>query len=619
MSFEAYKVAVRMSLINNVSTGLLAISSQLNRVNRDFTGATASATLLEKRLLSIKRLGLIGGGMAMVGFGGLALMKGPLDAARQYELAYTRFKTLNLGDAINRQANSFARGTEVFGASSKDLMEATRELYGVFGNMESAMKVAPKLVELNAANATLFGGKIGQLDDKAVEAIKRFNDMRGLTDSPEDFMRGLNLVQKMVTGSGGATKFSDVYQLGKTGLTAIKGMSDDGIAMMATVMQEMGGSSAGTALMSAYQNLAGGKTTKRAMAKMQDLGIAELGYVNHGMMDGKAYKSLQIKNIQNRDLLLENFPLWVMKTVIPALEKKGITDLSQQAAAVNDILSNRKASNLGVAFTTQSLQTWRDFMLVKNAMGVDETIQASKDTLGGKEGDLRKKWEDTLLALGDSILPYAVKAVEGMTSAIKGFTAFARENPATVQALTVAFSGLAVALAGFGTLSLVAAGFNAINLAGATLVGAGGLLGAVATGIGLLTKAAGLFVAGFVGWKLGEYIGENHLDDEQKHVIGETVARVLAAFGNDEAQAALKANGAKPLIRRKSDLDQTDHVPTSSGDTRTINNTIVMPNGDVLARVVTREQEKQLSRPPAGGRGFDGSMNLRPVGASGDW
>jgi hypothetical protein len=74
----------------------------------------------------------------------------------------------------------------------------------------------------------------------------------------------------------------------------------------------------------------------------------------------------------------------------------------------------------------------------------------------------------------------------------------------------------------------------------------------------------------------------------------------------------------------RGELDGTggDYVKgTAPKQTQMINNTIVMPDGRVLAKVVTAEQDKEGRRPPAGGSSFDGSMALRPVGAgaNGGW
>jgi len=73
-------------------------------------------------------------------------------------------------------------------------------------------------------------------------------------------------------------------------------------------------------------------------------------------------------------------------------------------------------------------------------------------------------------------------------------------------------------------------------------------------------------------------------------------------MGDKDAQAAIDAND--PHIR--------------SGmirQGRPIHNTIVMPNGKVLAEVVTHEQAKSAMRPQSGTTRYDGNMSLSPVAA----
>ena len=491
--FEAYKIGVKISVINHASIGLMALS-------RDFLKTEADAAKLEARILSIKNQALKGGLMVGLGAFGLSLFKAPLEAAKEYETAYTRFKTLNLGDAINRQADQFAKGTNTFGTSSKQLMDTLRESYGMIGDMDLAKKITPTIASLNAANSMLFGDKVGKIDANATRSIMRFIDMRGQTNTPEEIMRGLNLAQRMVTGSGGAMKFTDLEQFAKRGGTAFKGMNDDGVMMMATMIQEMGGASAGTGLMSAYQNLVAGRTTKKAMAALQDLGLAQLGEVNHGTVGGKAYKTVQIQEMQDNKTLRENFPLWIMKNVIPAMEKKGITGLPEQAAVVNNLLSNRTGSNLGVGFATQFLQTLRDKKMVENAMGVDQTINAAQNTTQGKEIDLLAKKTNLYQQLGQTVLPLYVKGLELTLSALKGVTGWIERNAGLTKELVVAFAALSGGLLIRGSVLLLTAAFR--GLGGALLMQSVGGMAGVMRGFSVVTGLVGRYLPmalGFLG------------------------------------------------------------------------------------------------------------------------
>lgn len=597
MSFEAYKVAVRLSLIDGVSSGLVGIVGQFHNFNKRLDESNRKVSDLERSLARLGKMTLAGGAMAAVGGFGLSMLGGPIAAAKEYETAYARFKTLNLGAEVNNQADEFARGTKSFAVSSSGLMETLRESVGMFGDIGIAKKIAPMIAELNAANQGLFGGKVGSIDSRATQSIMRFIDMRGLTNNEADFRRGLDLAQKLVTGSGGAIKFGDLESFAKRGGTAFKAMSDDGLLYMATVMQEMGGASAGTGLMSAYQNLVAGRTTKKAMAALQDLGLAKLGYIDHGLVGGKPYRTLQISDMQDRDLLRENFPLWVMKNVIPALEKKGINDVGAQAAVVNDILSNRTGSSLGVNFATQFLQTLRDKKLTENAMGAQGTIDIYKNSPAGKMANLQANWKNLLLELGENILPIAIKGVEGLNSVIRAFIKFSREFPTLTKWLTIGFGVLSGIVAAGGVLMLATAGFRALGMVLAfTKVGG-------AVGLGLMAiKLGAVGVALYGLFKLAEW-ADNKRQENKPFIDAQAAHESVVSTGGQNRRDDPTRYQTGAGIAQRQKMQQA------------INNTIVMPNGEVLARVVTSAQSREMSRPSTGPSRFDSSMSPVPVGA----
>lgn len=616
--FDAYKVAVKLSLVNGVSSGIAGLALQFQRLDKDVGKVNHSIHILERKLFEIKRLGLIGGIAATAGGFGLSLFSGPIQAAAEYERAFARFKTLNLGDEVNKQADSFARSAQRFGASSTDMIETLRESVGLLGNIKLAKEIAPMLAELNAANSMLFGDKVGKLDKSAVRSIMRFNDMRGLTDSPEDFKRGLNLAQRLVTGSGGAVKFTDLELLAKRGGAAFKGLSDDGVMMLSTIMQEQGGSSTGTALMSMYQNLIAGRTTKKAMAKLADAGLVKLGYVSHGDVGGKEYKTLQVTSVAGEELLRTNPGAWLMKYGVDAAKRGGAKTDSETIAFINDLLSNRTGSNMAATFTTQQLQAMRDFNLAKNAQNAQQTIDTAKNTTSGRFIELAARWKDLMMELGVIVLPTVIRVTESMIGMLKSVRSFAREFPTLTKGIVIAFGVLSGLVAAGGVVMLATAAFKALGLAMA-FNAIGGVTGIIAMARALplvagglsivsgavLAAAAGLAAAGYAGWKAGSVIYDN-LGENAQNKIGRFAARTLALFGNDDAKNAVASE---------------DRFIASQAKKQTQVHTTINMDGRKVAETITQHQTKAANRPPTGGSGFDGSMSARPVGAGavGGW
>lgn len=526
----------------------------------------------------------------------------PLQAAKEYETAYARFKTLNLGEEVNKQADSFARGTQAFGVSSTSLMETLRESVGMFGDMNIAKQLSPMIAELNAANAAMFQGKVGKLDDSGVRAIMRFNDMRGLTNTPEEFKRGLDLAQRLVTGSGGAIKFGDLEALAKRGGAAFKGLSDDGVMMLATVMQEQGGSATGTALMSLYQNLIAGRTTKKAMAKLADAKLATLGHVSHGDVGGKEYKTLQVTRIVGEELLRTNPGKWLMTYGVDAAKRAGAKTDSEVISFINDLVSNRTGSNMGATFTTQQFQAMRDFNLVRNAQDAQQTVNTFKGTTQGSIGEMQARYNQLMIELGNTVLPIAVKALEGLTSVIKSAVAFAREFPILTKGMALAFGVLAGLVATGGTIMLATAAFKALGLA--LNVSGGGTLSTALMGASKAFSVLGIAAAVFAAsYGVGSAIYEA-LPEENKNRAGRNVAEMLAFFGNQEAKDAIAAEDRHIASQKNKPVQVTTQINMDSRK---------------VAEAVSNHQAKEAQRPSSGATRFDGRMTPAPVGASGRW
>ena len=109
MSMEAYSVAIRLKLVDEVSLGIIGLSEKFVGLNTSLGKTHDHLSKIEAKLKNVKTLMLIGT-TAMIG-GGLALglLGGPLKAANEYEIAFTKFKNLNLGELGNSQADQFAR------------------------------------------------------------------------------------------------------------------------------------------------------------------------------------------------------------------------------------------------------------------------------------------------------------------------------------------------------------------------------------------------------------------------------------------------------------------------------------------------------------------------------
>lgn len=366
-------------------------------------------------------MGLADGALVPLAAAGAAAYVGHkfYESAKDYQNEFNRFKSLNLGDQVNVEADKFARSTRTFGVSSTDLMKSMAESVGLFGSFEEASKFTPALVELGKANSAIFGDKNGALDDEGLKNVLKFIDRRGGFKDEASFNRNLNLAEKLVTGSGGFLKFNDLGQFSQQGGTAFRGLSDEGLMHMEGLMIEQGGSKAATAMMSLYQNLVAGRTPKKTMGLLQDLGIAQLQMQTHGAVGGKPIKSLEMTDVQGSSLLQSDPAKWMNDVLLPALAKKGITSEGAILKAVNDVLSNRNASNQGSIMTTQQFQLMRDYHLAKGAMGANDVIGMYQNSASGAEADFAAAWTDFKNQFGKTMLPQITGMLKAGSAALR--------------------------------------------------------------------------------------------------------------------------------------------------------------------------------------------------------
>ncbi|EZI23780.1 hypothetical protein [Pseudomonas extremaustralis] len=469
MAFEAYSVAVKLSLINHVSAGMAMISKSLASTGGD-------VDKLNAKLASIGKQGAIGAAMFAGGLGLASMLKGPLDEAKKFQNETERFRSLGLGDKVTADAVKFASGMNTYGTSIRENLGLLRDAQTVFGDFHEAQMVTPLLAKMKFANAALYGDEGGAMKDRAFMDMLKVIEMRGGLSSQEAFTNQANMVQRVQTATGGRVGANEYLNFIKTGGVAAKGMKDENFYYaMEPLIQEMGGNRVGTGLMSAYQNLVQGRTTQRAANELMRIGMLNPKMVDYDKVGN--IKQIKPGAVSGSDIMISDPMKWMQTVMLPAFASKGITDKQAILNEIGAIFTNRTASQLYSTMYLQQANIAKNFKLNSGAAGIDELDANAKKTLTGKLIELDKKWLDLQLKLGDVILPLAIRAVDGLNNAIKNLTVWIDANPSKVKALTYAFMGLSAFLITGGLINMIiAAGRGFWLLAKALIfVGTGGL------------------------------------------------------------------------------------------------------------------------------------------------
>ncbi|HEM7785395.1 TPA: phage tail tape measure protein [Acinetobacter baumannii] len=449
-----------------ISTGSLA--DHQVELSRKITTANTSIDSQKKKLENLNRIqqshskmsgnvrtaAMYGAGMTATGAAALYQMRKPIDESKRVDVEENRIASLGFGKKATDEAIQYAKAMKTFGTSTLDNLTLVRDGVTAFGDVHHAQWVAPTLAKMKFANEAMYG-------DHGVENEKKFMDMlkviemRNGLKSKESFQEQANIIQQVITATGGRVQAEEWLNVIKTGGIAAKGMDNKAFYYkMEPLVQEMGGHRVGTSMMSAYQNLYQGRTTQRAAANLDKFGlIGDYSKVKHNKTGDLSY--LDIGAIKGADLFKKDQFAWMEKILVPALNAKGITKESDVIDAIGSIFSNRTASNLFAQMYMQRDQIHKNAKLNEGAFNIDQLNTQAQGTTSGKELEAKAKLHDAYLQFGQTILPIYTQALIMASNAMQTFTGWMQQNPTLAKALGTGLLVIAAGLVAIGGLLLV--------------------------------------------------------------------------------------------------------------------------------------------------------------------
>lgn len=429
-------------------------TSELERQRRTLRNLNNVQQQHQRYSQNARTAGMTGMMMAGAGVGTLYAMRKPIDESKRVDIEENRIASLGFGKQATEEAILYARAMKTFGTSTLDNLTLVRDGVTAFGDVHHAQWVAPTLAKMKFANEAMYG-------DHGVENEKKFMDMlkviemRNGLKSKESFTEQANIIQQVITATGGRVQAEEWLNVIKTGGIAAKGMDNKAFYYkMEPLVQEMGGFRVGTSMMSAYQNLYQGRTTQRAAANLDKFGlIGDYSKVKHNKTGDLSY--LDIGAIKNAALFKKDQFAWMEQVLVPALNAKGITKESDVIDAIGSIFSNRTASNLFAQMYMQRDQIHKNAKLNEGAFNIDQLEKQAQGTTAGKELDAKAKLHDAYLQFGQTILPIYTQALIMASNAMQGFTGWMQQNPTLAKALGTGLLVIAAGLVTIGGLLLV--------------------------------------------------------------------------------------------------------------------------------------------------------------------
>ncbi|WP_321919825.1 phage tail tape measure protein [Paraburkholderia tropica] len=419
-----------------------------------------------------------------------------LDQAKEYQREAMRIKALGLGDHASANAVKYASSLNTYGVSTNDNMVMMRDALSIFADEHHAQMVMPTLAKMKFANDSMFGAEDAHANEEKFMNMLKVIELRGGTKNEGTFKDEANMVQKVITATGGRVGGDEWRNFIQTGGVAAKQLRKDAFYyQMEPLIQEMGGHAVGTGLMSAYSNVYQGKTTVRAAKQMMALGLLDPKMVEYTKIG--TIKQVKPGALAGGDQLKASPLEWLEKVLLPKLAAKGITDPDKVKDMISTIFTNRTAANLFTTMYMQRDQIHKSERLNTAADGIDEGAAKGRQLAQGGELETLRQLKNLQGEIGDKILP-AYNAALGVTaSATAKVVGFMKEHGTAARVILIALAALAAILVVCGTLTIALAGvlgpMAVVKFSMQTLGMQGGLL---ARSLGLAGSAFRMFGMG---------------------------------------------------------------------------------------------------------------------------
>lgn len=397
----------------------------------------------------LRNTAMYGMGAAMTGAGALYAMRKPIDESKHLEIEENRIASLGLGKEATKEAILYAKAMQTFGTSTLDNLGLVRDGVTAFADVHHAQMVAPTLAKMKFANEAMYGDGGAENEKKFMDMLKVI-EMRNGLKSEAAFKEQANIIQQVITATGGRVQAEEWLNVIKTGGIAAKGIDNKAFYYkLEPLVQEMGGFRVGTAMMSAYQNIYQGRTTKRAANNLANLGlIADPKKVQHDKSGQISF--LDVGAIKGAELFKKDQFAWMEQVLVPQLKAKGITKEGDIIDAMGSIFTNRTAANLFAQMYMQRDQIHKNAKLNEGADTIDQLNTKAMGTTSGKELDAKAKLHNAYLTFGQTILPIYTRAIEIATVAMQGFTGWMERNPTLAKLLGAGLLTIAVSLVAIG-------------------------------------------------------------------------------------------------------------------------------------------------------------------------
>lgn len=554
--FEGYKVAVKLTLINDVSKGLLLVSSQFKVLNE-------AMTAYERRLTRIKTLmgvgaGALGGSFALAAPFIYAISKA---AELQKQMLGIQIATVGTAAQMDKMRVAIERASSTTMFSAVDVAKIAKII--ATSNTFSAPQLTSLLPAYSRFADVQLLMKGTPYQESVLEAVRLAHTAQLYT--PKALSSYLDTLTKasIITG-GNITELGTALKYSQGTAQTALGVDPKTMVLLTALLNRLG-----------FSGSRGGTNLIDAMIRTMP------GIFGSGLLEGKSNEALRAMGLtdsKGHSLVFTNGKFDVMKWMeglshyVNAEMRRDPEAIARQKILTNfqhafgaqgrrvaTLLANPKALQQLMLMDTQfsnlaSTGTIQDIFVKKS---VSQQFQAALTN-----------FQNVMIELGVNLLPLATRVLNEFNKELNILIPWMRKNKGEVKLITEAFIGLAAALAVSGTIAILAAGFAAL-----------------ATPVGLVV--AGITALGVALYKLWGFMKGD--------------------FSHSNISSATPGNSSNNIAN-------VHHIDSSffyhPGASNHPSHIFLNMDGKTVASIVTHHQATQSAHQPAHGSYTNGQMSL---------
>lgn len=491
---DVFRIGVHLGMTSNAA-------SVLGLMLRHLTGVQGSINHINQNL---GRMAVLAGG-AVAAFAGFEALKGLwhlVEASKELNHELTKLQVgARLTDAQTNAAKSlaFKVGTDVRGTNVAENVKMQRELFGVFGNMDTAQQLLP-MVAMGSRVTSQYTDKNTDLAQIAIRALElRGHITKDHKIDPKAFADEFNAMVRSILASEGLVDPQKLFAFIKQAGPAVRNMTGEQMWGMApAIMNALGAERAGTATMSLFSQFVGHVVAgKRVAVAMEEAGMLTPGKwrVERG---GKV--RMDQDAVPDQKGFAEHPFTWLHERMEALRNRKG-----KDGKQIDDIDVLQRLFQFSSRATTARLISDIDanWAIIQNEerrwkqMPKPEVAfreQNQKD-LSVNINNMHQAWKNFAAALGDQGVPSAIAILTRMTDALHYLTIQVNAHPDAARHIMELAAALSALMVVGGTLTVVSIALRGLVIPLRALAAVGGLatmgtgLSGVATGLGLLAGA----------------------------------------------------------------------------------------------------------------------------------